>query len=102
MAKPEEFGRKMEEAGKKLEAAQKSGDPKRQMEASMAALGTAMSGGQGVEPGQIDQLKPFVPATFAGLPETSSPAERSGVTGLKVAKQQARYGDAGRKSVRLE
>jgi len=102
MAKLEEFGRKMEEAGKKMEAAQKSGDPKRQMEASMAALGTAMSGGQGVEPVQIDQLKPFVPATFAGLPQTSAAAERSGVTGLMVAKAQARYGDASGKNVRLE
>src|SRR5258706_10704261 len=102
MAKPEEFGRKMEEAGKKMEAAQKSGDPKRQMEASMAALGTAMSGGQGVEPVQIDQLKPFVPATFAGLPQTSSAAERSGATAPIGANAQARYADAGGKSVRLE
>ena len=102
LAKLEEFGRKMEEAGKKMEAAQKSADPQKHMEASMAALGTALSGGQGVEPVQIDQLKPFVPATFAGLPQTSAAAERSGVTGLMVAKAQARYADASGKNVRLE
>src|SRR5205814_5608572 len=89
-------------AGKRMEAAQKSGDSEKQMEASMAALGTAMSGGQGVEPVQIDQLKPFVPATFAGLPQTSSAAERSGVAGLMVAKAQARYADASGKNARLE
>lgn len=102
IAKLEEFGRKMEEAGKKMEAAQKSGDPKAQMEASLAVLGTAMSGGKGVEPVQIDQLKPFLPQTFAGLPQTSASAERSGVTGLVVAKAQARYGDASGKSAGLE
>jgi hypothetical protein len=102
MAKLDEFARKMEEAGKKMEAAQKSGDPKKQMEASMAALGTAMSGGKGVEPVQIDQLKPFLPATFAGMPQTSAQAERSGVTGLMVAKAKARYGDASGKNAGLE
>ncbi len=102
MAKLDEFARKMEVAGKKMEAAEKSGDQKKQMEAAMAALGTAMSGGKGVDPVQIDQLKPFLPATFAGMPQTSTQAERSGVAGLMVAKAQAHYGDAGGKNADLE
>ena len=40
-----------------------------------------MSGGKGVEPLQLDQIKPFVPETFAGLPRTnmrrSAPASRA-------------------------
>jgi len=102
MAKLDEFAKKMEEAGKKMEAAEKSGDPKKQMEASMAVLGTAMSGGKGVEPVQIDKLKPFLPATFAGMPQTSTQSERSGVAGLMVAKAQAEYGDASGKHAGLE
>jgi hypothetical protein len=102
-AKLEEYGRKMEEANKKMEAAQKSGDPNKQMEASMAALGTAISGGKGVEPVQIDQLKPMVPATFAGLPKTDDGAERGGVAGLMTTKVNATYSDPGAgKNVHLE
>ena len=99
--KLDEFARKMEEAGKKVEAAEKSGDPNKAMEASMAALGTALSGGKGVEPVQLDALKPFVPDNFAGLPRTDLRTERSGVTGLMVAKAEGVYGDATGKSARL-
>lgn len=102
MGKLDDFAKKMEEAGKKMEAAEKSGDPKKQAEAAMAALGTALSGGKGVEPVQIDVLKPFLPATFAGLPQTSTQSERSGVTGFMVAKAEANYGDPGGKNVELE
>jgi uncharacterized membrane protein len=102
MGKLDEFGKKMDEASKRMEAAQKSGDPKKQMEAAMGALGTAMSGGKGVEPVQLDALKPLVPATFAGLPQTSTQSERSGVPGLMIAKVQAGYGDSSGKSARLE
>ena len=101
--KLEALGRKMEEAGKRMDAAQKSGDPGKQMEAAMGALGTAMSGGKGVEPLQVDQLKPFVPETFAGLPRTGNRAERGGVPGLMTAKAAATYADtAGAKNVQLE
>jgi hypothetical protein len=102
MGKLDQFAKKMEEAGKKMEAAQKSGDPNKQMEAAMATLGTAMSGGKGVDPVSIDQLKPLVPATFAGLPQTATQYDRSGVPGLMVAKANARYGDGSGKSVALE
>ena len=102
LGKLQEFGKKMEEAGKKMDAAQKSGDANKQMEAAMATLGTALSGGKGVEPLSIDQIKPFVPETFAGLPRTAQKAERSGVAGLMVAKAEATYDDSAGKRVHLE
>jgi hypothetical protein len=101
VAKLNDFARKMEEAGKKMEAAQQSGDPNKAMEASMAALGTAISGGKGVEPVSLDQLKPFVPEKFAGLPRTDLKTERGGVTGFMVAKVEGDYSDQG-KSARLQ
>ena len=100
--KMEQFAKKMEEAGKKMEAAEKSGDPNKQMEAALGALGTALSGGKGVEPVQLDQIKPFVPESFAGLPRTSTRSERSGAAGFMVAKAEGSYGDASGKRVDLE
>jgi hypothetical protein len=101
MANLDAFGKKMEEANKKMEAAQKSGDPSKQAEAAMAALGTALSGGKGVEPVTIDKLKPFVPDKFAGLERTDLRTERSGMAGLMMAKAEATYG-SGDKNVQLE
>ena len=100
MGKLDDFAKKMEEQGKKMEAAQKSGDPNKQMEAALGALGTALSGGKGVEPVQVDVLKPFVPEKFAGLPRADVSSERSGVAGLMVAKVQGDYVE-GDKQVRL-
>ncbi len=102
MGKLDAFGKKMEESNKKMEAAQKSGDKNAQMQASMEALGTALGGGKRVEPLGIDQLKPFVPDTFAGLPKKSSNAEKSGMAGVMISKAEATYGDAGGKQVSLE
>ncbi len=93
MGKLDAFTKKMEEAGKNMEAAQKSGDAAKQQEAALAALGTAISGGAGVEPVQLDQLKPLVPDTFAGLPRTEMRTDRSGVKGFMVAKVEATYSD---------
>ena len=102
MGKLDQFGKKMDEASKRMDAAQKSGDPQKQMEAAMGALGTAMSGGKGVEPVQLEVLKPVLPATFAGLPQTGTQSDRSGVPGLMIAKAQATYGDSSGKSVDVE
>ena len=96
------FAKKMEEASRKMEAAQKSGDANKQMEAAMATLGTAMSGGKGVEPVQIDALKPFVPETFAGLPRKDLQTERGGAAGFVTTKVQGVYGDDSGKSARVE
>jgi hypothetical protein len=52
---------------------------------------------------QIDALKPFVPASFAGLKQVSTQYDRSGVAGLMMTKAEARYGDdSGAKNVELE
>ncbi len=102
MGKLDQFSRKMDEAGKRMEEAQKSGDANKQMEAALGAVGTVLSGGKGVDPVQIDQLKPFVPDTFAGLPRSETRSDRSGVKGLMVAKVEAVYSDAKGKSVDLE
>jgi hypothetical protein len=99
--KLDEFTRKMEEANRRMEAAQKSGDQNAQAEAAMAALGTALSGGKGVDPVQVDQLKPFVPERIAGLQRTDLRTDRSGVKGLMAAKAEASYGE-GEKNVTLE
>ena len=94
IGKLNEFSRKMDEASKRMDAAQKSGDPQKQMEAAMGALGTALSGGKGVEPVQLDVLKPMLPEQFVGMPRTNQRADRSGVAGLMAAKVEADYGDA--------
>ena len=102
MGQLQEFGKKMEEQGKRMEAAQKSGDQKAQMEAAMGALGTAISGGKGVEPVQLDVLKPYLPETAAGLPRTGQSSDRSGVAGLMAAKVRGEYGDRSGKNLSLE
>jgi len=102
MGQLQEFGKKMEEQGKRMEAAQKSGDQKAQMQAAMGALGTAISGGKGVEPVQLDVLKPYLPETAAGLPRTGQSSDRSGVAGLMAAKVRGEYGDQSGKNLSLE
>jgi hypothetical protein len=102
MARLQEFSKKMDEANKRMEAAQKSGDSGKEAQAALSALGTAISGGSGVEPVQLDQLKPFVPDTFAGLARTNLSTDRSGVKGFMVAKAEATYSDNAGKSVNLE
>ena len=102
MGKLDEFGRKMEEANQRMEEAKKTGDPNKQMEAALGALGTALSGGKGVDPVQLDQLKPLVPEKFAGLPRTDLRTDRSGVKGFMVAKAEGVYADSTGKRVQLE
>ena len=101
LGKLQALGKQMEASGKKMEAAQKSGDPKEQMQAAMEGLGTLFGGGKRVEAIAIDQLKAFVPDTFAGLPKKSSNAEKNGLAGLKVSKAEATYGDGAQKRVTL-
>lgn len=102
MGKLDDFAKKMEAAGKKMEAAQASGDQKAQAQAALDVLGTAMSGGRKVEALSVEEVKGFVPETFAGLPRTSQSAERSGVASLMVTTAKATYGDNSGKQVRLE
>ena len=102
LGKFEAFGKKMEEAGKKMEDAQKSGNPDDAAKAAMNVLGTVLGGGKAVDPLAIEQLKPFVPETFAGLPKKSSKAEKAGAMGITISKAEARYADEGGKSAELE
>jgi hypothetical protein len=102
MGKLQDYGKRMEDANKKMEAAQKSGDANAQMAAAMNSMSAAMGGKPGVEPVQIDQLKPFVPDTFAGLPRKDLRTERGGVQGLMTAKAEGVYNDGAGKNVDLE
>jgi hypothetical protein len=102
LGKLQELGNKLDASTKKMEAAQKSGDQNAQAAAGMEALGTLFGGGKRVDPIAIDQLKSFVPETLAGLPRTSSNAEKTGFAGLMVSKAQATYGDGAQKSITLE
>lgn len=101
MGKLQALGQKLEESNKKMEAAEKRGDQNGQVSAAMEGLGTLLGGGKRVEPVGIDRLKPFVPATFAGLAKVRSNAETNGIAGLQVSKAEATYGDGAGKSVTL-
>lgn len=99
----QELGKSMEQSNKQLEEAQKSGDPNAAAAAALSTLGTLMGGGRNVDPLELDQLKTFVPASFAGLQrEGSGSVEKSGIGTLMVSKAQAYYTDGGDKRVRLE
>jgi hypothetical protein len=102
LGKLQELGSKLEESGKKMDAAQKRGDDKAQVAAAFEGLGTLFGGGKRVDPVEIDQLKKFVPDTFAGLAKTASSAEKTGIATLMVSKAEATYGDGAGKSVTLE
>jgi hypothetical protein len=101
LGKLQQLGKAVEESSKKADAAEKRGDTNAAASAALEGLGTLLSGGKHVDPIAIDQLKPFVPETFAGLPKKSSNAEKSGIASLMVSKAEATYGD-GDKRVTLE
>ena len=103
LGKLDAFSKKMEAAGKQMETAQKSGDADAQGKAMGAVLGAAMGGGDQVEALAPDMLKPFVPATLAGLPRTDFSAEKNGAMGMQVSTANATYSDnASGRSLRLE
>jgi hypothetical protein len=102
LGKLQALGDKLDESNKKMEAAAKRGDEKGEAAAAMEGLGALFGGGKRVEPISLDQLKPFVPGTFAGLSKTSSNAERNGIAGLMVANASATYSDGAQKTVTLE
>jgi hypothetical protein len=102
LGKLQALGDKLEESNKKMESAERRGDQAGQAAAAMEGLGTLLGGGKRVDPVDIDQLKPFVPDKFAGLPKTSSNAEKNGLPGLMVSKAEATYDDGADKSVTLE
>ena len=101
MGKLQEIAKAAEDSSKKMEAAAKSGDANAQANAAMEGLGALLGGGKRVDPVDIEQLKPLVPETLAGMAKASSRAEKSGIGGLMVSKAEARYGD-GDKQMTLE
>jgi hypothetical protein len=98
----QELGNRLDENNRKLEAAEKSGDIGAGTAAAMDTLGALLGGGRHVDPLALDTLKPFVPQTFAGLPQASSNAERSGIASLMVSKAEASYDDGGGRRATLE
>jgi hypothetical protein len=102
LGKLQSLGQKMEESNKKMEAAQKRGDTNAQAAAAVEALGTILGGGKRVDPISVEDLKPFVPDSFAGLPRTSNNVAKSGMAGIMVSKAEASYSDGAGKNVRLE
>lgn len=101
MGKLQEIAKAAEDSSKKMEAAAKSGDANAQANAAMEGLGALLGGGKRVDPVDIEQLKPLVPDTLAGMAKASSRAEKSGIGSLMVSKAEARYGD-GDKQMTLE
>jgi len=102
MGRLQEIGRKLEASNKKMEAAEKSGDTAGQTAAAFEGIGTLLGGGRRFDPVSIDELKPLVPDSFAGLKKTSSNVEKSGIAGLMVSKAEATYTDGADKHVTLE
>jgi len=102
LGKLQDLGTKLEESNKKMEAAQKSGDANAQAAAAIESLGTLLGGGKRVDPISIDELKPFVPDTFAGLPRRSINVAKTGMAMIMVSKAEATYGDGAGKDVKLE
>jgi hypothetical protein len=102
MGRLQELGKKLEETGKKAEAAEKSGDEGAQIAAAVESFATLLGGGRKIDPIEIDQLKAFVPDTFAGLPKTSNDAEKTGIAGVVASKARATYGDGANKQATLE
>jgi hypothetical protein len=102
LGKLQDLGTKLEESNKKMEAAQKSGDANAQAAAAIETLGTLLGGGKRVDPISIEELKPFVPETFAGLPRRSINVAKTGMATIMVSKAEATYGDGAGKEVKLE
>jgi hypothetical protein len=96
LGKLQALGDKMQESSGKMDQAAKSGDTNAEAQAAMGALGTLLGGGKHVDPIGTDELKKFVPDTFAGLAKTGSSAEKNGIAGLMVSKAEATYGESGK------
>ena len=102
LGKLQALGDSLDASNKKVEAAQKAGNQEAAATAAMEGLATLLGGGHRVDPVGIDELKPFVPDTFAGLARRSLNTEKTGVAALMVSKARASYGDNGQKRVTLE
>lgn len=102
LGKLQELGKAVEQSSKQLETAQKNGDANAAAAAALGGLGALLGGGKRVDPLEIDQIKAFIPSTFAGLAKDGAGrAEKTGMAGLMVSMAEARYGE-GAKTADLE
>jgi hypothetical protein len=74
-----------------MEAAEKAGDNAGQAAAALEALGTLFGGGHRVNPLDVEQMKPFVPATLAGLPRTRINVGTNGIGGIMATQAEATF-----------
>jgi hypothetical protein len=96
------LGAGLEESARRIEEAEERGDQNAQVAAAMEGLGALLGGGRRVEPVDIEELRVFVPDTFAGLPRTESSAEKTGIAGVMVSRAEGSYSDGAQKNVTLE
>ena len=76
-------------------------DINRLTEAVGQMLGTALGRGN-VAAVAPDQLKIFIPDSLADLPRTELSAELNGAMGMQISQAQAKFADAGGRSLQLE
>jgi hypothetical protein len=93
---------RMTNASQQVDKAQKSGDPNAQASAVGQLVGAALGNGGKVESLAPDRIKPFLPATLAGLQRTQSSAERNAALGMQISKAEATYSDGANHNLHLE
>jgi hypothetical protein len=101
-AKLQSWADRLADASRQVDKAQKSGDPNARANAVGQLMGTALGSGGKVESLAPDRIKPFVPATLAGLPRTQLSAERNAALGIQVSKAAASYSDGANRNLHLE
>jgi len=96
----EQLGRTMEESARRAEEAAGRGDTAGAASEALGGLGALLGGGSRVEPLAADEMRAFVPETFAGLPRRGSSAERTEF-GIAISRAEGAFGD-GSADVTLE
>jgi hypothetical protein len=103
LGKLAQMGKRAEEASRKLDAAQKSGDQAGQKQAMSEMVGAVLGGGAQVESLAPERIKPFLPATLAGMARADYSAERNSAMGMEISTAYANYADKGaNRSLRLD
>jgi hypothetical protein len=82
---------KMAEASKQMAAAGNSAEGAQGMAAAMQAMGTAMAGGQKVEPVSFRDLKTLLPESLPGFTRKTAKGEKNGAMGISFSQATADY-----------
>lgn len=101
-AKVQSWVNQMAAASQQVDKAQKSGDTNAQANAVGQLVGAALGSGGKVESLAPDRIKPFLPATLAGLQRKQSSAERNAALGMQISKAEASYSDGANRNLHLE